>query len=184
MNQPAQILIETDRLRLSLLEHSDAGFILELFNSDDFIHYIGDRNIRTIDDAKAYIDETLNTWYRPYQVGMFKVSTQKRNEQTVKNVGVCGLLKRNFLEAYDLGYALLPEFYGNGYAREASKAVIEYAENVLDQKQVWAFSDPANRKSIDLLEALGFRYTEQINISSDKTPNIVNLFLKSFQSVK
>jgi RimJ/RimL family protein N-acetyltransferase len=67
-------------------------------------------------------------------------------------IGMCGLLKREHLDAPDLGYAFLPEAWGRGYAFEAARAVMEEAK----RDRVLALVSPGNAASIRLLEKLGF----------------------------
>lgn len=180
MNMKSAVIMETERLEISYLDHSDSEFILELFNTKDFHRFIGDRKLRTDEDAKLYIDDAVNSWYRQRQIGMFKVSKKGNSTQPSEAIGVCGLLQRDYLDALDLGYALLPKFYGNGYASEASKAIIDYAVKSLHQEKLWAFSDPENKASIKLLESNGFEYQKVIDISSSNIPNHVFLYVRSF----
>lgn len=49
------LVLETERLRLRRLSIDDAGFILRLLNEPSFIQYIGDKNVRTIEDARLYL---------------------------------------------------------------------------------------------------------------------------------
>ena len=117
------MILETDRLRLRKLLLDDAEFVLRLLNEPSFIQNIGDRGVRTIDDARAYILKGPIASYEKFGFGLWMVETRP----TGVPIGICGLLKRDVLEDVDIGYALLPEFCSQGYALESASAVMSYA---------------------------------------------------------
>jgi len=117
------MILETDRLRLRQLSIDDAEFILRLLNEPSFIQNIGDRGVRTIDDARGYIVKGPITSYETFEFGLWMVETKSPSAP----IGICGLLKREVLDDVDIGYALLPEFWSQGYALESASAVISYA---------------------------------------------------------
>ena len=107
-------ILETDRLRLRKLSTDDAGFVLRLLNEPSFIQNIGDKGVRTMDDARSYILNGPVASYEKFGFGLWLV---EKKESGV-SIGMCGLLKREVLEDVDLGYAFLPEFWARGYALE------------------------------------------------------------------
>ena len=82
-------------------------------------------------------------------------------------IGMCGLLKRDFLEDVDIGYAFLSEYCSQGYALEVSSAVIRYAREQLGFKKVVAIVNDDNIRSIRLLGKLGFRYERMVRLADD-----------------
>jgi RimJ/RimL family protein N-acetyltransferase len=156
-------LLETARLSLRQLTNDDALFILELLNEPSFIQNIGDRNVRTIEDARAYILNGPVTSYEKNGFGLCLVVLKETNE----SIGMCGLIQRDGLEDVDIGYALLPKFWSKGYAIEAARAVKEYAKDVIGLKRLVAIVDPANEGSIRVLEKIGLRYETMIRLSAD-----------------
>lgn len=161
------MILETDRLRLRRLSLEDAEFILRLLNEPSFIQNIGDRGVRNIDDAQAYILKGPITSYERFGFGLWMVET--KNDRTP--IGICGLLKRDVLPDVDIGYALLPEFCSQGYALESASAVVLYAGEKLGLKRVAAVTNSDNESSIRLLEKMGFQYERMIRLSVD-TPEI------------
>jgi ribosomal-protein-alanine N-acetyltransferase len=157
------VVLETDRLRLRRLSHDDAEFMLRLLNEPSFIQNIGDRGVRTADDARAYISNGPVASYEKHGFGLWMVELRESGAP----VGICGLLKREALEDADLGYALLPEFWSRGYALEAASAVKAYAREGLGLKRVGAVVDARNQSSIRLLERIGFRYERMVRLSDD-----------------
>src|SRR6266550_9095247 len=134
------MILETDRLQLRLLSLDDAEFILRLLNEPSFIQTIGDRGVRTIDDARAYILKGPVASYEKFGFGLWMVETRS----AAAPIGICGLLKRDVLEDVDIGYALLPEFWSQGYALESASAVVLYAREKLGLKRVAAVTNSDN----------------------------------------
>jgi RimJ/RimL family protein N-acetyltransferase len=148
------IVCETPRLRLRYLELQDAPFILELLNESEFIRNIGDRGVRTLEDARGYIQSGAVTGYHNGGLGLFLVELK----QDGRSVGVCGLLKRDYLQDVDVGFALHRGFRGHGYAFEAAQAVIRHGREVLGLGRIVAITSPDNQASIKLLRRLGLEF--------------------------
>lgn len=156
-------IIETNRLRLRRLSSDDAEFILRLLNEPSFIQNIGDRGVRTIDDARAYILKGPIASYEKFGFGLWLIE----EKESAAAIGMCGLLKRDVLEDVDIGYALLPQYWSRGYALESASAVLQYAKDNLGSKRVLAVVNGNNQSSISLLEKLGFQYERMVRLSDD-----------------
>ncbi len=156
-------ILETDRLRLRKLSTDDAEFILRLLNEPSFIQNIGDKGVRTIDDACSYILNGPVASYETFGFGLWLVETKESGTP----MGMCGLLKRDALEDVDIGYALVPEFWSRGYALESASAVLSYASKTLGLKRVVAITDPDNQGSIRLLDKMGFEFERMVRLSED-----------------
>lgn len=156
-------MITTDRLHIRPFTLDDAPFILELLNSPGWLEYIGDRGVKTVSDAEAYLEDRLMASYTEHGYGFYCTLLRESG----KPIGMFGFAKRPFLEQPDLGFALLPGFGGKGYAVEASNAVMEYGQEVLNLHQLTAFTLPTNEKSIRLLERVGFHRAGPISIPGD-----------------
>ncbi|MDX6405502.1 MAG: hypothetical protein QOH70_2957 [Blastocatellia bacterium] len=161
------MILETDRLQLRMLTADDAPFILRLLNEPSFIQNIGDRGVRTIVDAQAYIQKGPLASYEKFGFGLWLIELKSQGTP----IGICGLLKRDVLEDVDIGYALLPEFCSQGYAFESASAVMLYASEKLGLKRVVAVTNAANKSSIRLLEKMGFKYERMVQLS-DGAPEI------------
>ena len=155
------MIIETDRLQLRRLSVDDAEFILRLLNEPSFIQNIGDRGVRTVDDARGYIVKGPITSYERFGFGLWMIETKS----PLAPIGICGLLKREILDDVDIGYALLPEFCSHGYALESASAVVSYAREKLGLKRVVAVTNSNNQSSIRLLEKMGFKYERMVQLS-------------------
>ena len=156
-------ILETERLLLRQLSADDNEFILELVNEPSFIQNIGDRGVRTLEDARAYILNGPVASYAKNGFGLYLVVLKEMSE----SIGMCGLIRRDGLEDVDIGYAFLPRFWSRGYAIEAAQAVKRYAKDVVGLKRMVAIVDPANEGSIRVLEKLGLHYEKIVRLSAD-----------------
>jgi RimJ/RimL family protein N-acetyltransferase len=168
---PATVL-ETDRLVLRRFTTDDAGFILELVNDPSFIANIGDRGIRTRDDAVAYLLNGPIASYERHGHGLYLVTLKS----TLVPIGICGLLKRIQFEDVDLGYAFLPDFWYQGFATESATAMLEFARTTLKAPRTLALVSPANSRSIRLLEKIGFSFIELRQMKPDGLPTAIYVF--------
>jgi [ribosomal protein S5]-alanine N-acetyltransferase len=155
--------IETERLLLRPLSEGDAEFIFELVNDPSFIQNIGDRNVRTLDDAKRYITSGPVASYVKNGFGLYRVELKETGEP----IGMCGLIRRNTLNDVDLGYAYLPRYWSKGYAIEAALAMKQYARETVGLKRLVAVVDPQNSGSIRLLEKLGMKFERMVKLARD-----------------
>lgn len=156
-------ILETERLVLRQFSTEDAGFILELLNEPSFIQNIGDRGVRTLADATAYIERVPLASYAKNGFGLYAVLLKETNEL----IGMCGLIKRDGLDDVDIGYAFLPKFWSKGYAVESAAAVKVYAKDVIGLKRLVAITDPDNEGSIRVLEKIGLRFEKMVKLSQD-----------------
>jgi ribosomal-protein-alanine N-acetyltransferase len=147
------------------LTEADALFILELLNEPSFIRNIGDRGVRTVEDAREYITAGPQASYARFGFGLYLV--ELRTSSTP--IGICGILKRDQLPEPDIGFAFLPAYWSQGYALEAAEAVRDYAGAGLNLPRLLAIVSPSNASSIRLLERLGFRYESMTRLGAETT---------------
>lgn len=156
-------VLETNRLVLRRLSPDDAAFILRLMNEPSWRANIGDRNIRTLEDARRYIETGPVQMYERLGFGLFLV---ERKEGGLP-IGLCGFLKRDTLDHVDIGFALLQEYWGQGYAFESASAAMSWGRDTLGLTQIVAITARHNRASAGLLEKLGFRLEGLVRIGPD-----------------
>ncbi|MEX3746501.1 GNAT family N-acetyltransferase [Lysinibacillus xylanilyticus] len=157
-------ILETERLTLRLQTTDDADFILELMNDPSWLQFIGDRGLRTVEDAREYI---MNGPIRMYEQFGFCLYLVERNEDR-SPVGICGLVKRDSLEDVDIGFAFLPTYWGKGYAYEAASAVLAYGLDTLGLKRIVAITSQDNHASAKLLEKVGLKFERLVQLSNDE----------------
>ncbi|MFC0183263.1 Protein N-acetyltransferase, RimJ/RimL family [Pseudarcicella hirudinis] len=167
-------VIETERLILSHLTPECDAFIFELLNNPTWLEFIGDRGIKNLEDARNYILNGPQLSYETNGFGLYLVKL--KTDETP--IGLCGLIHRDYLEYVDIGYALLPEYTGKGYAFEAGKATLDYAKNVLKIHPVAAITTEDNSHSIALLKKLGLKFDKKVRFSpNDNEKDELLLFI-------
>jgi ribosomal-protein-alanine N-acetyltransferase len=147
-------VLQTQRLTLRHFDGADAAFIFELLNEPSWLQHIGDKGIKTFEDAERYIQNGPVAMYARLGFGLYLVELTDSGEP----LGMCGLIKRDTLEDVDLGFAFLSRFWGNGYAYEAAAAVMSYAAMSLGIDRIVAITSPTNQASGKLLRKLGFTF--------------------------
>ena len=163
------IINATDRLILEEASFEDAHFIFELLNNPTWIEHIGDRNIKTIKDAKSYIQKALIDSYELHGFGMYKMVIKS----TKTPIGLCGLLKREELEHYDIGFAVLPEYAKQGYTFEAGMAVIDQAKIDFEIDVIYGITNEANLASRKILEKLGLKHVRNIKFGNSEEDSML-----------
>ena len=157
-------IAETNRLLISKITLKDASNFLKLVNSPNWLKYIGDRHVKTIKDAKNYLKNGTLKSYSTYGFGFYKLQLKAKNKEFI---GTCGLVKREQLDDVDIGFALLPEFEGQGFGYEASQAIMQLTKEKFNLKRIVAITLPSNTNSIKLLEKLGLSYEKRVNPFED-----------------
>lgn len=154
---------DTARLALRRITLDDADLMLEIWNDPAFVRYVGDRGIRTPDQARMAIHDGALRLYSDFGFGPYCMVLKADGAR----IGICGLFQRDNLEHPDIGFAVLPEYCGGGYAGEAAKSVVAYARDDLDIPVLTAIVSPENTASIGLIEKLGFRYDRGITMPDE-----------------
>jgi len=157
-------LIKTDRLLINRITLDDAAFILELMNDKDWIKNVGDRGMTSIEDAEAYIKTRFLKTYEESNLGFFGLITKNSKEV----IGIAGLVDREGVDHVDIGYGLLPNFRGKGYAFEATKAIYDYGYKQLKLEKIVAIVNPDNPTSIQLLSKLGMEFEKMVRLPDEE----------------
>jgi [ribosomal protein S5]-alanine N-acetyltransferase len=158
-----EIIIETERLILRKFTIEDAPFILELLNTPSWLRFIGDRNVRNVEDAKQFLINRYIKGYETQGFGFYAVI----EKVTQESIGMCGLMKRDTLDDVDIGFAFMPNFVGKGYGFEAASATLKYANDELHLSKVIAIVNPENVASITLIKKIGLHFEKMIQMSDD-----------------
>lgn len=161
-------ILDTERLRLRTLTLDDAPFYLEVVNSPGFIEFIGDRGIRTEDEARKAIAEGPIAMQAALGHSLCMVERKKDGAP----VGMCGLIKRDTLPDVDIGYAFLPQFFGQGYATEAAAGVLAYART-LGIRRLLAITSPGNIGSNAVLKKIGMHFEEMVYLTPEDTGTLL-----------
>ena len=147
-------ILQTERLSLSRLSEADSAFLLELLNQPSFLRFIGDKQVRNEEDAKRYLREGPDAMFERYGFCLYRMALKGSDAP----IGMCGLLKREQLEAPDIGFAVLTAYEAQGYTFEAAQAVLRYSFDMLGVTRVLGIANQDNAASHRLLAKLGMRY--------------------------
>lgn len=157
----------TERIVLRWFREDDAPFILELLNDPSFLRFVGDKGVRTIDDARAYLRDGPLAMYERHGLGLYHAAL--RFDGTP--LGMCGLLKRDNLADVDVGFAFLPQHCGQGYALEAAEATMRYGRDELGLDRIVAITSPDNDRSARLLGKLGLHFDRMVTLDGETEPS-------------
>jgi ribosomal-protein-alanine N-acetyltransferase len=166
MSLSGKYFLVGDRICIRQLTLSDHKFIHTLLNSEGWLSYIGSRNVNTLQDAQNYLEENILKHYRLHSYGMFGVV----HKHTKKIIGMCGLILRDQSDYPEIGYAILPKYSGNGYTFEGVHLILEYAKVKLKLQQIFASVHPDNAPSIHILNKIGFKALDRIDVHSFEIP--------------
>ena len=156
-------IIETERLVLKPMSVEDSPLIFELYNSPKFIKFIGDRNIKTLEDAENYIKNRFLPQMERLGYGNFLIT--KKDDG--KKIGGVGIFERDGLDVHDIGFSFLPEFEGKGYGFESASKLLEIGFKEFGLKKVSAITTKENISSQKLIEKLGLRFQKMVQLSDD-----------------
>ena len=148
------MIITTERLILKQASENDALFYFQLFNDEDFINNIHNKNLKSEAETLIFLRDTMIPNFCKNGLGFFTVF----EKNSMVAVGTASILKREKLEHLDVGYAFLPNGRGKGYAVEATKRIMNYAKYELTKDKVFAFTNPSNEASQRVLHKIGFNF--------------------------
>ena len=94
----------------------DSDLIYQLMNSPKFIKYVGDRQLYSVEDAEKYIQDKMLPQLHSHGYSNYSLINKKSGAK----IGICGLYDREGLDGIDIGFGVLPEFEGSGFAFESS----------------------------------------------------------------
>lgn len=156
-------MITTDRLNLKLASMEDAPFFLELYNTPTFIQFIGDKNLRSLEDARSYVQNRFLPQIERLGYGNYLII---RKEDGAK-IGSVGIFEREGLDVQDIGFSFLEEFQGKGYGYEAASKLLETAFTDFGCSKISAITSKENIASQSLIQKLGLKYLKTVQLPDD-----------------
>lgn len=168
--------IETERLRMRWLTLDDADLMLAVWNDPAFVRYVGDRGIRTTEQAAAAMETGALRLYAEHGFGPYRVAL--KSDDTA--IGICGVFARAGLDEPDIGFALLPAYCKQGYAYESAIAVVDHTRDELRLPRLTAIVSPENAASVGLIRKLGLQFESMIRLPDEDAD--ISLYGISFSS--
>ena len=148
--------IETERLLMRPLNMNDVNALYKLDSDPLVMKYLGNRPVSNLEEVHFYLKNILKQ-YELYGIARWAVMEKSSGEM----IGWAGLKFMNEVtnghkDFYDAGYRFRPEFWGKGYATEATNAWIDYAKNQLNIHTLYASAHTENIASQNVLKKCGF----------------------------
>lgn len=165
---------ETERLFLRPTNEEDAALTHRLYNTQEFLQFVGDRNLHTEEDALEYLRNRAFPQIEQRGYGNYTVILKDGGEK----VGSCGLYHREGVTGVDIGFAYLPEFYGRGYGYEAAKAILDAGFIDFGLEEISALTVQENISSRKLIEKLGLSFRKKVFIPNDPEELLFYLITK------
>ena len=155
--------LETDRLFLRRVTLDDIDLMLAVWNDPAFVRNVGDRGIRSVEDAREAMHAGPLKLYADHGFGPYAMVLKSDGTR----IGICGLFQRPNLDRPDIGFAVLPDYCRKGYAGEAARAVLAHARDDLALRSLCAIVSPGNTPSIALIERLGLEFEGMITMPGE-----------------
>lgn len=153
-------MFQTNRLIIRPTDETDAPFLVTLMNSPGWLQYIGDRQVYSKEGAVEYIRNRITPQFERLSYGSYTVL--RKSDET--KIGTCGLYDRDGINGIDIGYALLPDFQGNGYAFEAVDQLKILAFNQFGLTKIHAITNKENLSSQRLLKKIGLHFDSFVTL--------------------
>jgi len=143
---------QSERLIIRPTLEQDAELIYQLMNTPKFIKHVGDRQLYSLEDAQKYIQDKMLAQLHSLGYSNYSLINKKNGAK----IGICGLYDREGLDGIDIGFGILPEYEGLGYAFESSSRIIKAGFEELEIQEIKAITNKQNISSQSLLVKLGF----------------------------
>tara|TARA_B110000444_G_C18757279_1_gene555773 strand:+ start:688 stop:1206 length:519 start_codon:yes stop_codon:yes gene_type:complete len=143
---------QSERLIIRPTLEQDAELIYQLMNTPKFIKHVGDRQLYSVEDAQKYIQDKMLAQLHSLGYSNYSLINKKNGAK----IGICGLYDREGLDGIDIGFGILPEYEGLGYAFESSSRIIKAGFEELEIQEIKAITNKENISSQSLLVKLGF----------------------------
>ena len=142
--------LETERLILRRYEEKDIDTLLKIMTDERLGEY-------------KLVSNLIKTWIKESKTSLEEkwVIEDKNIHEVVGNIVVNNVIKKS--NYCNVGYTILYDYWGNGYATEALKAVSYYLLNYRDYYLVECSCNENNKRSIRVLEKSGFIQDGYIN---------------------
>jgi [ribosomal protein S5]-alanine N-acetyltransferase len=163
-------ILATQNLLLREFTLNDTDFIIELLNTEGWLKNIGDRHVKTPEQAKTYLENGALQSYATHGFGLSLVAMKENNTP----IGMCGIIRRDNMPTPDIGFALLPAYIGKGFGYEIASATLKHAKYKLNLPTICGITLPENTASIRVLEKIGLRFVQPIQ--SPNSEEVLSLY--------
>lgn len=153
------MMFETPRLILREFTEADVAAYFEMGNDPRVTRFTGDPAYQNLEQALESLRARPLADYRKHGYGRWAVVLKSSGDV----IGLCGLKFLDELQAVDLGYRLLPPYWGQGLATEAARPTLRYGFETLRLDEILGLVDPNNVPSVRILQKLGMTFVGKID---------------------
>lgn len=146
-------VIESNRLILRKITIDDAPFIYEIRSNDEVMKFMDSNPHLSIQDSKKFIEKGLQTYSK--KEGIFWSIINKDSKVHMGDIAIWKIIRDD--HRGEIGYTLLPQFWGHGYMSEALSSIIKFGFQELKLHSFQAEINPENENSKNLLRKIGFK---------------------------
>ena len=147
------IVLETSRLTLRRFTQADAQLLLQLNSNPEVLKYLHEPLLKTEEQALHVINTIIFPQYKN-NLGRWAIHLKTNNQF----IGWCGLKYLSESNEIDLGYRLMQQYWGNGYAFEAAKHTVDYGFNQLHLNTIVGRAHIENTASLKILQKVGMQF--------------------------
>ncbi len=145
-------MFETTRLILRPMNKADTDAVFAMRSDENVMRFIRPPQTQH-SEAEDWINLVSSRWEKE-KIGFCAVIEKSSN----KFIGWCGLWHLKETGETEVGYALVREFWGKGFASEAAGAFLEYGFNELNLEKIVAVANPENLSSQNVMKRLGMKF--------------------------
>ena len=145
-------VLQSKRCRLRRMRLEDSPQMLGLRSDPSVMRYLDKEPMTSMEEAQLMvvkIEESIKNGS-----GISWCMTTHDSDEMIGNAGLWRMIPEHYRA--EIGYMLLPQYWGKGYMFEALEAIINYGFNTLGLHSIEANVNPQNAASIGLLKKLGF----------------------------
>lgn len=149
------IILKSERLILRQFFKDDEPYIFKLHNDADVMKYISsNKGHYSHEECREFITRQIKYYASHPGLGIWAAVNKSKGEF----IGWVALKDLDNSEYIEVGYRLLKEHWGKGYATDATKALINYGFNKLDLDKITAVALPENKASTNVMQKAGMKY--------------------------
>lgn len=174
--------LETERLILRTETEADLDDIYRMNTDPEVMRFVGDGSVMAASREELPELHKQSLAKKDDETFTFAAVILKETDQYI---GSCWLRYDDFRDGMELGYRYIKEFWSNGYATEAARAVLKVGFKKVGLEEIFAHAYPENKASIRVIEKLGFEYIEDKYVPSlEITVHVYTLKRKDFLKEK
>ncbi|EPH10166.1 hypothetical protein HMPREF9713_02515 [Myroides odoratimimus CCUG 12700] len=155
-----KVFIETERLLIRQYKESDLADFIAMNQNDQVMEFFLDKKTAK-ESTQAYNNMKSKIDTQGYA---FFAVEEKSSGNFIGFVGLLDItFDVDFAPGVEIGWRMLPQFWGKGYATEAAKACLVFGKETLGLDKIYSFTTTQNKRSYNVMEKIGMSYVKNFN---------------------